>query len=100
GTVDGFAFDPGSMKIIGTTLEKEYQRYTAVIQLGSAAKLGKGYYVKDEIRSESADEALAIEKAITRVWAGHEWYKYIEPNKSIDKKFDKFVQFLKIAAML
>ncbi len=100
GTVDGFAFHPGSLKTLGTTLEKEYQRYTAVIQLGSAAKLGRKFYQRDEIRKESLDEALQIEKAITKVWQGHKTYKYIEPSPNIERKFDKFVQLLKIAALL
>jgi len=100
GTVDGFAFHPGSLKTIGTTLEKEYQRYTSVIQLGSAAKLGDEFYAKDEIRNESIEEAIQIEKAITRVWAGHKGYNYIKPDKNIEKKFDNFVQLLKVAALL
>lgn len=99
GTVDGFAFHPGSLKTIGTTLEKEYQRYTAVIQLGSAAKLGAKFYRRDEIRSETIEEALEIEQAITRVWKGHGGYKYIEPHENIEKKFDKFVKLLNTAAM-
>ncbi len=100
GTVDGFAFHPGSLKTIGTSLDKEYQRYTGVIQLGSAAKLGKQYYKRDEIRSESLDEALKIEKAISKVWQGHKAYKYIEPSTNLERKFDKFVQLVKIAALL
>ncbi len=100
GTIDGFAFHPGSLKTIGTTLEKEYLRYTGVIQLGSAAKLGKEYYRRDEVRQESIDEALKIEKAIAGVWHGHKAYKYLEPAKNIESKFDKFVQLIKIAALL
>lgn len=100
GTVDGFAFHPGSLKTIGTTLEKEYQRYTGVIQLGSAAKLGPQYYHRDEVRRESIDEALKIEKALTKVWQGHKGYNYIAPAANIEKKFDKFVQLVKIAALL
>jgi predicted ATPase len=100
GTVDGFAFHPGSLKTIGTSLDREYQRYTGVIQLGSAAKLGRQYYKRDEIRSESLDEALKIEKAISKVWQGHKGYKYIEPCANIERKFDKFVQLVRIAALL
>jgi len=100
GTVDGFAFHPGSLKTIGTTLEKEYQRYTGVIQLGSAAKLGRQFYRRDEIRRETYDEALQIEKAISKVWHGHNRYKYIEPSANLERKFDKFVQLVKIAALL
>lgn len=100
GTVDGFAFHPGSLKTIGTSLDKEYQRYTGVIQLGSAARLGRQYYKRDEIRSETLDEALKIEKAISKVWQGHKAYKYIEPSANIERKFDKFVQLIKIAALL
>jgi predicted ATPase len=100
GTLDGFAFHPGSMKTIGTTLEKEYQRYTAVIQLGSAARLGRKFYQRDEIRSETIEEALEIEQAITKVWKGHGGYKYVEPHVDIERKFDKFVKMLNMAALL
>lgn len=100
GTVDGFAFYPESLKTIGTTLEREYQRYTGVIQLGSAAKLGRQFYQRDEIRSETYNEALQIEQATTKVWQGHKAYKYIEPCRNIEKKFDQFVELVKIAALL
>jgi len=100
GTVDGFAFHPGSIKTLGTTLEKEYQRYTAVIQLGSAAKLGRKFYQTDDVRKETLDEALHIENAMTKAWQGHNAYKYVEPSANIEKKFDKFVQLLKVAALL
>jgi predicted ATPase len=100
GTVDGFAFHPDSLKTIGTTLEKEYRRYTAVIQLGSAARLGSKYYRRDEVRCETLEEALEIEQAITRVWKGHGGYKYLEPHTDIEKKYSKFVKLLNTAAML
>jgi len=99
GTVDGFAFHPNSLNIIGTTLEKEYQRYTAVIQLGSSAQLGRKYYQPDEIRKETIEEAMAIEKALARVWSGHKEYNYIEPNANIEKKFEHFVKLVKLLAL-
>ena len=39
GTLDAFAFHPESINLIATTFEREYRRYSAVMQLGAAATL-------------------------------------------------------------
>lgn len=95
GTIDGFAFSRGSMDQIGTTFEKEYQRYTAVIHLGSAANLGKEFYQTDEIRQETLLQTMAVEKELIGIWQGHAGYSYIAAETDIEKKYDKFVQLLR-----
>jgi len=90
GTVDAFAFHPETMADIGTTLELEYQRYSLVIQLGSAAALGKDFYVRDEIRRENVNEALAIETALRRVWSAHPRYNFIPASEQIEEKYSRF----------
>ena len=99
GTLDGFAFHQGSMEAIGTTSEKEYQRYTAVIQLGSAARLGDDFYQTDDIRQETLEQTIAIEDAIARIWNGHGAYCYIEAEPNIERKFDKFVKLVRQLAL-
>lgn len=90
GTIDAFAFHPETIRDVGTTLEAEYGRYTGVIQLGSAALLGRDYYPTDEVRQESIDEALAIEAAIRRVWEPHPGYRFVAAVVSLEEKYRAF----------
>ena len=94
GTADAFAFHPETAEMVGTTIPKEYKRYTAVIQLGSAASLGEQWYQKDHIRMESIDEALAIEKAIAGVWREHPGYHFIDSERDFEKKYEKFLALM------
>jgi len=87
GTVDAFAFHPGSLRFVGTTVEREYLRYTAVVQLGSSARLGAEYYKTDEVRTESASDALLIEGALRIMWKDHPQYHFVEPAPDWDEKF-------------
>jgi predicted ATPase len=78
GTVDAFAFHPETLVDVGTTLEAEYARYSAVVHLGSSARLGERYYETDDIRTESISDALIIERAIQSAWSGHPNYEFID----------------------
>ncbi len=95
GTVDAFAFHPETLEQVSTTLEKEYRRYTAVIQLGSAASLGEQYYVTDEVRTESIEDALVIEKALSSAWSGHPGYCFVEVDVDFEQKFESFLNTVK-----
>jgi predicted ATPase len=97
GTLDAFAFHPEAMSAVGTSLEREYARYTAVIQLGSAAVLGETYYRRDEIRRESPEEALEIERAIRAVWSGHPVYQFLPARENY---VEKYADFLTVASTL
>jgi predicted ATPase len=90
GTVDGFAFHPESAAEVGTTIEREYARYSAVIQLASAASLSKQYYVGDEIRNESVGTALEIEDALRKAWNGHPRYYFVEAQVDFEAKYIEF----------
>jgi predicted ATPase len=94
GTADAFAFHPEAMVDVGTTLEKEHRRYSAVVQLETSAVLGKQYYRKDSIRSESTDETLKIEQAITKVWRRHPAYHFVRAEIDFEKKFRTFLQLM------
>jgi predicted ATPase len=95
GTADALAYQPEVMPLVGTTLEAEYRRYDAVIQLGSSAALGEGYFTVDDVRKESLDRALEIENALKKVWGGHPGYYFVKAEKDTERKFDKFVAILK-----
>ena len=90
GTVDAFAFHPETMVDVDTSLEREYRRYTAVIQLGSAATLGEPYYRQDEIRRETPTEALEIERAIRSVWGRHPGYSFVAAVIDLNEKYRLF----------
>ncbi len=92
GTVDAFAFHPETLQQAGSTLAREYARYSGVIQLGSAASLGERYYQRDSIRSESATDALEIERALRDAWSGHPAYHFVAANCEYDLKFASFVE--------
>ncbi len=94
GTIDAFAFHPQTMEDVGTTLEEEYQRYSAVVQLGSSANLGNKFYERNGIRNESISEALAIEKAITELWRRHPGYHFIKAETDFEKKYHACLQVL------
>ena len=98
GTVDAFAFHPETVHDVHTTIEREYARYTAVLQLGSSAALGDEYYVRDDIRNESIPDALAIEKAITGVWKNHPGYNFLEANPNFEQKVERAVAIVKFLA--
>lgn len=78
GTVDAYAFHPETLHDVGSDLEREYRRYSSVIHLGSAARLGEKYYQIDEVRNESIADALIIEEAIRKAWQGHPGYTFVE----------------------
>ena len=90
GTVDAFAFHPESMTDVGTSLEKEYRRYSLVVQLGSTCTLGLPYYKQDRVRTESAEQALAIENAIRRVWSPHPGYHFVAASSDVEEKYNRF----------
>ncbi len=91
GTVDAFAFHPETAALVGTTIEREFARYDAVVHLGSAADLGPGYYRTDTVRLETIDEALQIEQAIQSVWKAHPGYAYLPAHVTYEKKYEEFL---------
>lgn len=91
GTVDAFAFHRESISRVKTSLEKEYQRYHGVVQLGTSAVLGEKFYQRDSIRNESVSAALAIEKQITEVWRGHPGYHFVRAEIDFEIKYRNFL---------
>lgn len=87
GTVDAFAFHPETLQDVGTTLENEYARYSAVIQLGTTARLGETFYQPDDIRQESIYDALVIERALMAAWGKHPNYRFVEACEHWDDKY-------------
>lgn len=98
GTVDIFAFHPKTTKSVGTTIEKEFLRYSDVIHLGSSAILGESYYQADPIRTEPVEKAIEIETALKAVWEKHPGYCFIPALVDYEEKFDNFLTIMNIIA--
>lgn len=92
GTLDGLAYWPGDESEyfikIGTTLEREFQKYKAVIHLRSP-NLAKGYNYQNPIRTESAEVASQIDQKIREVWKNHPNYTQIESTDDFIEKVQK-----------
>lgn len=77
GTLDGFAYWPGDENTYwsstGTSLQKEYNRYQAVIHLRTPSEQ-LGYNHQNPLRTETAIQALEIDKRIERAWSQHSKY--------------------------
>lgn len=74
GVLDGLAYWPGPpealLSELGTTLERELARYSAVIHLRPPPG-GAGYDRSNPLRIESAEEAAALDARIEAVWRPH-----------------------------
>jgi predicted ATPase len=73
GIVDGFAYWPGPgdyWAAVGTTRAEALARYDAVIHLRTPNGLN-GYGHQNPLRTESPEEAAAIDERILSAWEGH-----------------------------
>lgn len=74
GTVDGAAYWPTGFDDfwheLKTTREAEYARYAAVIHLRTPAS-SQGYNGQNPLRTETAQQARAIDERIHELWSGH-----------------------------
>ena len=95
GTVDAFAFHPETVADVGTSLEREYERYDSVIHLGSAAALGEPYYTHDAVRNESITDALTIERALKNVWEKHPGYHFVPAVVDFEEKYRSFLNTIR-----
>ena len=94
GTVDAFAFHPETAKAVNTTINKEYDRYSLVIQLETSARLGEQFYQTDSIRNEPIEKAIRIENAIRSVWENHPNYHFVRAETDLETKRKKVVALI------
>jgi predicted ATPase len=76
GTPDGSAYWPGPgtlWEAVGTTPEAELGRYEAVIHLRTPSDQN-GYNFRNPLRTESAAEAMEIDRRIGVIWSAHPGY--------------------------
>ena len=85
GTLDGLAYWPESeesfWKISNTTLEKELNKYYAVIHLRSPSDLF-GYNHINPLRIESAAQSKSIDDNIGNIWKKHPRYQAVASNEN------------------
>ncbi|MEB2310449.1 MAG: AAA family ATPase [Sorangiineae bacterium] len=90
GTVDGAAYWPGSADDffleLGTTLERELERYDAVIFFESAACSGLKIEGGNPVRVETAQEAVDLDHRLRRLWARHPRFTFVPHDPSFFKK--------------
>jgi len=94
GTADTLAFCPHHLEELHTSLQIERDRYTGAVQLGSAANLGDRYYRTDDVRTETVDQVLAIERAITAAWSPHPNYYFVPADPDPDRKYHRLLEHL------
>jgi predicted ATPase len=90
GTVDGAAYWPGEthhyFKAVDTTLEKELNRYDAVIFFETAAVGGSSIEGGNPIRNESLAEAVELDRRLRALWSQHPRFVFVPNNPSFFKK--------------
>lgn len=97
GTLDCLAYWPGSNKQffsdIGSSHEKELQKYWAVIHLRTPS-LKFGYNNDNPLRIERAKEAAEIDKKTARVWNGHPRRIFIDASQNFLEKAKKAIALI------
>lgn len=87
GTVDAAVYWPDGIDAffadMGTTLDEQLARYDAVIHLSPPLKAE--FYQSTQVRTESLDEAAAIDRKILKIWERH-------PNRMVLPSMDHFFQ--------
>ncbi len=83
GTIDGAAYWPGPIeeffKAMNTTYEQELAKYDSVLFFETAAAGGNSIKSGNRIRSESQEEAIALDKKLQSLWMKHPKFVFI-PN--------------------
>jgi predicted ATPase len=75
GTIDGAAYWPEGdgdfFRTMGTSFEAELARYDAVVFFETAAVAGQTIEGGNPVRTESQEEAIALDKKLRELWSHH-----------------------------
>ena len=97
GTIDGAAYWPGPEELwpgVGTTLEGQLQRYSAVIHLRPPSAR-TGYNHANPLRVESASEAASVDERLIAAWSGHTRRFIVEPSPDFLTKARNVLELLR-----
>ncbi len=90
GTVDGGAYWPdGSddfFATVGSTHERELERYDAVIFFETAALGGHGFESENAYRTETQQQAIDLDARLREMWAPHPRFTIIPHSASFFRK--------------
>lgn len=90
GTVDGGAYWPDGaddyFASVGSTHEAELRRYDAVLFFETAAAGGQGFESENRFRTESQEQAVAIDRRLRALWAPHPRFTLIPHSDSFFRK--------------
>lgn len=90
GTVDGAAYWPGDpsgyFKAVGSSLKAELDRYSVAIFFETAAVGGTSIEGGNRIRTESQEEAVALDTRLRALWSQHPRFILVPHNPSFFKK--------------
>ena len=97
GTLDGLAYWSDSFesfwKMSGSQIEREYEKYSAVIHLRSPTDL-LGYNQRNPLRIETATQAKEIDEKIAQAWARHPNYEAIGSSENFLTKADAAMKLI------
>ncbi len=90
GTVDGAAYWPGEpegyFRDVGTDMATELDRYDAVIFFETAAVGGIGIDDGNPVRTESRNQAVALDARLRGLWGRHPRFVLVPHNHSFFRK--------------
>ncbi len=90
GTVDGAIYWPGEphefFDAVGTTLEKQFARYDAVIFFESAAVGGLSIESANMTRIETVKEAKELDEKLKKLWSQHPKFSFVPHHDSFFRK--------------
>jgi predicted ATPase len=86
GTIDGAAYWPNHerdfFEAMGTTFERELQRYDAVVFFETAAVAGDSIEGGNPVRTESLAEAVELDGRLRRLWSRHSHFMLVPHHSS------------------
>ena len=82
------------MKRLGTSTEEMLDRYDVVIHLVTAADGAVKFYTlsNNAARSESPEQAIALDEGVRKVWSGHRRQVRIDNSTDFKGKLDKVIR--------
>ena len=99
GTIDGLAYWPGTPESywssLSTTHEQELERYAAVIHLETPG-LAHGYNHSNQLRVESAEQAIAIDRRIADAWKRHPRRSVVASTADFVEKAARAVEYVRV----
>jgi len=86
GTIDGAAYWPNHerdfFESMGTTFERELERYDAVVFFETAAVAGDSIEGGNPVRTESLAEAIELDGRLRRLWSRHPHFMLVPHHSS------------------